>query len=399
MTGLLNVLAERRRKNALSGLLANPAMEWQARVDNAPTGSVGAPGGLLTNPHANTSPEGMNALQMASFAPGLGDAAGLLGDAQYLYQNPEERTPLNYGLSAAGALPFVPSMAAMKAMAPGLLGMTAFHGSPHRFLPTAKNKLGEFDSTKIGTGEGAQAYGHGIYLAEQKRVAGDYKTKLSRNTVVENGVKADFDSMAMDPRSIGLSTLEAEGSSPQESARLLREVVDNWDATPGWPEGGNFPTRKTYADGAQWLDDNAHRLSVDSGNLYTVDLPDEHIDRMLDWDAPLSEQPEGVRDAIAGLDNSRMVEMFEDYGMNYEINDLTGRDLYRVIEKAGENELYDVPEEFTRALRSDERASMYLNELGIPGIKYYDQGSRTAGEGTRNFVVFSDDIMTITGRE
>jgi len=35
--------------------------------------------------------------------------------------------------------------------------MDLWHGSPHRFPPTAKNPLGEFDPMKIGTGEGAQA--------------------------------------------------------------------------------------------------------------------------------------------------------------------------------------------------------------------------------------------------
>jgi hypothetical protein len=49
----------------------------------------------------------------------------------------------------------------------GILPMDTWHGSPHRFPPTAKNPLGEFDPMKIGTGEGAQAYGHGLYLAEK----------------------------------------------------------------------------------------------------------------------------------------------------------------------------------------------------------------------------------------
>jgi len=46
-------------------------------------------------------------------------------------------------------------------------------------------------------------------------------------------------------------------------------------------------------------------------------------------------------------------------------------------------------------LRDDERASMWLLEQGIPGIKYYDAGSRAAGEGTRNFVLFDPEIAKI----
>ena len=43
-------------------------------------------------------------------------------------------------------------------------GIRAYHGSPHDF--------DRFDMSKIGTGEGAQAYGHGLYLAESPAVAG-----------------------------------------------------------------------------------------------------------------------------------------------------------------------------------------------------------------------------------
>ena len=49
--------------------------------------------------------------------------------------------------------------------------ITAYHGSPHDF--------DQFDSSKIGTGEGAQAYGHGLYFAESEPVAKGYRDKLS----------------------------------------------------------------------------------------------------------------------------------------------------------------------------------------------------------------------------
>ena len=42
-------------------------------------------------------------------------------------------------------------------------GITAYHGSPHDFE--------QFDTSKIGTGEGAQAYGHGLYMAKAEPVA------------------------------------------------------------------------------------------------------------------------------------------------------------------------------------------------------------------------------------
>ncbi|CAB4145377.1 hypothetical protein UFOVP473_1, partial [uncultured Caudovirales phage] len=42
-------------------------------------------------------------------------------------------------------------------------GITAYHGSPHSF--------DRFSLDKIGTGEGAQAYGHGLYFAQSEDVA------------------------------------------------------------------------------------------------------------------------------------------------------------------------------------------------------------------------------------
>jgi hypothetical protein len=39
-----------------------------------------------------------------------------------------------------------------------------------------------------------------------------------------------------------------------------------------------------------------------------------------------------------------------------------------------------------------------LNEVGIPGIRYLDQGSRGAGEGSHNYVVFDANTMNIIRR-
>ena len=49
--------------------------------------------------------------------------------------------------------------------------LKAYHGSPHDF--------DRFDLSKIGTGEGAQAYGHGLYFAEKEAVARSYRDSLT----------------------------------------------------------------------------------------------------------------------------------------------------------------------------------------------------------------------------
>ena len=108
----------------------------------------------------------------------------------------------------------------------------------------------------------------------------------------------------------------------------------------------------------------------DAGVMYEVDIPDEAIDRMLDWDKPLLEQPESVRHALKVNETT--------IGQ-----DVTGRDFYRALS----NNI------------GEERASETLKQIGVPGIRYLDHGSRSAGEGTRNFVVFDEDLVTIKGHE
>ena len=86
--GLLDILATEGKKyikDAMPGGLLNPEVTPQGLLDTA---------ALATMP-----------------VPVLGDAVGLGADAYRLAKNPEERTPLNFGLAALGALPFVPPMA------------------------------------------------------------------------------------------------------------------------------------------------------------------------------------------------------------------------------------------------------------------------------------------------
>jgi hypothetical protein len=62
-----------------------------------------------------TTQETLDNLALASmFAPVVGDVAGGVADIYRLYNNPEERTPLNYGLMGMGMLPFVPNMGITK---------------------------------------------------------------------------------------------------------------------------------------------------------------------------------------------------------------------------------------------------------------------------------------------
>jgi len=126
--------------------------------------------------------------------------------------------------------------------------------------------------------------------------------------------------------------------------------------------------------------DAAQRLGepdlLDSGFLYKVDIPDESIPRMLDWDKPLSEQPENVITAIDSLGKIYKKGSWP-YTYDYFPKDYSGKDIYKALSI------------------SDQASALKMKELGIPGIRYLDGGSRSAGEGTSNFVLFDDQLPRI----
>jgi hypothetical protein len=153
----------------------------------------------------------------------------------------------------------------------GQSGAIAWHGSPHKF--------DKFDMSKIGTGEGAQAYGHGLYLAESPEVAGKYAQKL--------------DPMVQAAR----SGLDAEGTA----ARVLQAVDYNKErAIEELVSRKNMDHVKGNQEWADKMDATiAYIRGADkTSNLYKVDIPDEAVARFLDWDKPLSQQAPEVQKAI-----------------------------------------------------------------------------------------------------
>jgi len=270
----------------------------------------------------------------------------------------------------------------------GLAGATVWQGSPHRFAPTAKNPLGEFDATKIGTGEGAQAYGYGHYLADAPEVATEYMNKLSGNVNARgagyypkiNGQVVrdyfpDFDVI----RKVAHETL------PKPSGimgRGGRDSISSDDAIKALVEKNNkilndpiyFQSAKVQAkeENELLLKYIGKNIETSTPSLYKVDLPDKHIAKMLDWDKPLSQQPANVQAAINGPSGR------------------TGEEIYNQFKIAAKFGFKSKPGDEVKFLRL----------MGIPGIRYLDGGSRAGGAGTSNYVVFpgGEDFLKILQR-
>jgi hypothetical protein len=287
-----------------------------------------------------------NAETGMDFVPVLGDAIG----AQEAGRDLGAGNYLSGGLGLAATL--VPGAIAEKAVKKGIKG---FHGSPHDF--------DRFDSSKIGTGEGAQAYGHGLYIAESEGVAKSYRDALAGgNTKWMEGDRV-------------LSGAE------QNAAELLDRLGGDVHKAKMEIKYSLRPMRmadQKYLDETEAaldrLDPAAIRVEQDPGKMYEVNI-NADPDDFLDWDKPLSEQSEKVRSGVrAGMDERYGQGFFDEYAQQ-------GTDFR------------DVRSNFDDL--GDADVSNMLREKGIPGIKYLDGGSRKAGDGSRNYVVFDDRLIDI----
>jgi hypothetical protein len=235
-------------------------------------------------------------------------------------------------MAAASALPVGRLIGALKGFDPVMREIDVYHGSPHRF--------DEFDASKIGTGEGAQAYGHGIYFAESPNVAQHYATGGGGFVPVQGKDNVYFNGQWVQDFS--------DKKSPEGLAKYAMSQSSTGTTIKEKTETLNKIGRK---DAADWLEKNADKFNQSKGNLYTADLPDEMVDRMLDYDLPIDQQSPYV---LAALDRA---------GINTQSTALAGP-----------------------MAQGQER---HLAKFGIPGIKYLDEGSRgKSATKTRNFVVF-----------
>jgi hypothetical protein len=243
--------------------------------------------------------------------------------------------------------------------------MTVYHGSPHIFE--------KFDASKIGTGEGAQAYGHGLYVAESPDVAEGYKKTLAYKAF-DLAPEAEKRGIKMSAGARGEFLRQVQNDAPPE---VLARRLQN----------ANISAREIPLDKLTDMFDAYKKQG--GGSLYTVDLPDEHIERMLDWDKPLSEQPESVRKAFESISNGPTYGPLKNKAPILDPNDkyTTAGEAYRALAQEL-NGGSAIRRGSTAIDKSDLLASAYLRELGIPGIKYLDAGSRDGGKGTRNFVIF-----------
>jgi hypothetical protein len=237
----------------------------------------------------------------------------------------------------------------------------AWHGSPYDFE--------RFDASKLGTGEGAQSYGHGLYFAENEKVARQYKRTTSDKAFIDK-----------------VSQLYDEGFSPDDA---WAEIKDHWsDFSPGEQRlmtalekddwlGFDYPHQAVSAalreikafDVSPETAAAAHAI----GNMYHVKIgvPHEHL---LDWDEKLSEQSPHVRAAIEKLvaehGNRDWVESRNGGAVDARVTQIEA------------------------ALRESPSDGSDVDNARV--AKLHRELEELQGEGTRNFVIFDDKHIEIT---
>ena len=262
----------------------------------------------------------------------------------------------------------------------GWAGMTtptirAFHGSPHTF--------DRFDLSKIGTGEGAQAYGHGLYFAGRENVAESYK-----HNVFAKPDPAKFTSESA--REIAEHQLRGFGSQPDALALGIDDLEKSLhSARFKFSIFKDEMAAKRVSDLEEAV--SYLKTQVKPGSMYEVNLRTSP-ERLLDWDKPLAQQPAIVQDLARSADLShlkpgnrtrRMIEMWRE-GAEQPHNLATGHTFHNAVSDFGS--------------QSNPALSETLRKAGLDGIQYLDQGSRAAGDGSRNYVMFRDDIIDVLKR-
>ena len=210
----------------------------------------------------------------------------------------------------------------------GKPSFTTYQGSPYKFAPTPKNPLGEFSNEKIGTGTGAQTEGYAHYTAENENVAKAYREGLSSNPT---GPEVDAYNALND-------AFKAKAAELSKARLLEKPVSDDFLA-----EIDALRKQKLAAQAA----------IPPSGHMYEVKI-NADPEKYLHWDKPLSEQHPEVQTAL------------RDLGVTSP--DITGQQAYYQL--AG------------RETGSNPQVADALREAGVPGVRYFDAGSKTLSAET-----------------
>lgn len=293
---------------------------------------------------------------------------------------------------------------------PGVtFSITALHASPHSFR--------KFSTDYMGQGEGAQAYGWGLYFAENPEVNRAYMDRFSQNkeTLIRE-IEAYSERKFYSVHSDLIYTLRqlsvlypdkvlADGLRQYintESVRVKKRREEAGDDVPNYMAHILKREEEKLKDLQQILNwiHSGGELSAEmlSASNYRVELNvDDSV--LLDWDRPVPENlralmqsspVEAVRELAGALSTNRDGTKYWTY------QDYTGEAIYKKLmdDLFMDRPRSEVPDKNGR----QKAASLALLDSGIKGIRYADGLSRReeGDEQTYNYVIFDGHDIKIT---
>ena len=246
-----------------------------------------------------------------------------------------------------------------------------YHGSPYKFS--------KFADEKIGTGEGAQAFGYGHYLTDEPAIAKDYSSGRVGGRGWYMSVKgrplSDFQE---------IKTMPDPMVAEQTTGMAINNAFKN--------SGGDIEKAKLFLKDNSTYNlayERAYKIleKVDDikdinfgSNLYTTTVnkgKPSSADVFLEWDNPISSLPKNIRKTLKDMLNNQGIPT----GMSDNLSGgYTGRELYKELSR----------------LWGESKASSVLSGIGITGIKY-PAGSLSGVQNSKatNYVIFDPERITI----
>lgn len=273
----------------------------------------------------------------------------------------------------------------------------AYHGSGADF--------DSFDLSKIGSGEGSQVHGWGLYFAQNEKISQSYKRLQEKLTgrfkhgeittqdgivyeigVDSEGIWKDWHAKDSPQRELELGSLitalsirldaelEVKHGSISKAENYINEQIDQFRDFNPFPNPYNKPNYaeqehakllKLLRESKKWTVE-IEESEPPKGHMYQLNLPAKKY--MLDEQKSFDEQSKYVQTTLQDI-NRAQPEYFKG-----ELSSMNGRDIYRAI---------------SRTEGSDRKASEILWKNGIQGITYV--GRRDG----RCFVAFDPQLIQI----
>lgn len=210
------------------------------------------------------------------------------------------------------------------------LEQLGYHGSPYQF--------DRFTLSHIGSGEGAQAHGWGLYFALSRRTAEGYRKRLAGAGIYTYNGKS-LEELHNELYREHQAELK-KPNSPDKLAKLGL-LTSKMLLLTSFTIGGKDAVKvektapKRFQDAYKWFTEEVYpNLKLEKGGkVYTVEIPDDDV--MLREEKKISEQSEfiqeAVRKATASLKIKQDAEEVEDFLDGLENSDLGG--MPKTIEK------------------------------------------------------------------